>query len=311
MKKTSILSIIFFLTLNVFGQKTEMIYNNPKDSASDNCMIIYPEKTPYKSFLILIHEYQGQGQYIPFQSDIPKTAVKNGVLVIMPTFKTGPLSFGIDSLTQADLDELITKIQNKYKLSDAKFYIGGFSIGGSCAVKYGERANTNPKLRKPDAIFAVDPLLDFERCYNSLKREIRLTTDSLQYHNKESISLMKRMEKEIGGTPIKVLSNYYFLSPYSVSDTTQQAVKKLRTTPIRLITEPDIQWQLNERDCDYYSMNSLDCAAFINELQQMGNKNAILVTTTNKGIRKPINRRNPHSWSIADPIETVQWLLKF
>lgn len=310
MKKIIMTLTVLICTLELFGQKNEIIYYNTKDSTLDNCMIIYPKKTPYKSFLILIHEYQGQGYWIPYQSDIPKVAAENGILVIMPTLKTGSLSFGIDSLTQASLDELITKVQNKFKLSDAKFYIGGFSIGGSCAAKYAERAHVNSILRKPNAVFLVDPLLDFERCYNSMKRNIRLTPDSIQ-SNKFAISFMKRIEQEMGGTPTGVLQNYYTFSPYSLNDTTQQAVKQLRTTPIRLITEPDIEWRVKEWNQDYYSTNSVDCAALINELQIMGNKDAILVTTTRKGYRKPNHRRNPHSWSIADPKKTIKWLLQY
>jgi hypothetical protein len=47
----------------------------------------------------------------------------------------------------------------------------------------------------------------------------------------------------------------------------------------------------------------------INELQRLGNNKAVLVTTTNKGYRKPGNTRHPHSWSIADPANVMKWLL--
>jgi hypothetical protein len=46
----------------------------------------------------------------------------------------------------------------------------------------------------------------------------------------------------------------------------------------------------------------------INELQRLGNSKAVLVTTTGKGYRQPNNIRHPHSWSIADPEQTVKWL---
>ena len=54
--------------------------------------------------------------------------------------------------------------------------------------------------------------------------------------------------------------------------------------------------------------NITDHAAMINELQRLGNKNAVLVTTTDKGYRKPNNMRHPHSWSIADPEQIIKWL---
>jgi hypothetical protein len=46
----------------------------------------------------------------------------------------------------------------------------------------------------------------------------------------------------------------------------------------------------------------------INELQRLGNRNAVLVTTTNKGYRKPNNMRHPHSWSIANSKQIIKWL---
>ena len=47
----------------------------------------------------------------------------------------------------------------------------------------------------------------------------------------------------------------------------------------------------------------------INELNRLGNQNAELITTQNKGYRKPDNRRHPHSWNIVDHEELTQWLL--
>ncbi|MGL1194712.1 hypothetical protein ACSTLL_23235, partial [Vibrio parahaemolyticus] len=77
--------------------------------------------------------------------------------------------------------------------------------------------------------------------------------------------------------------------------------KALAKTPVMLISEPDIQWWLAQRGFDFRYMNVIDQAAMINELRRLGNDKAVLVTTTDKGYRKPDNRRHPHSWSIADP----------
>jgi hypothetical protein len=103
------------------------------------------------------------------------------------------------------------------------------------------------------------------------------------------------------GTPKTALKNFYTNSPYSFSDTTQKAIMSLINTPILLITEPDIQWWLKERGCHNSYNDITDYTAMINELQRLGNHNATLVTTTDKGYKKPDNIRHPHSCSIADP----------
>ena len=46
----------------------------------------------------------------------------------------------------------------------------------------------------------------------------------------------------------------------------------------------------------------------INELKKLGNAKAIIITTTNRGYRKPNNVRHPHSWSIVNPPEIIKWL---
>jgi hypothetical protein len=56
-------------------------------------------------------------------------------------------------------------------------------------------------------------------------------------------------------------------------------------------------------------MNSFDFAALTNELKRMGSTKITLITADNKGYRKPENRRHPHSWSIAEPKDLVDWLL--
>ena len=121
--------------------------------------------------------------------------------------------------------------------------------------------------------------------------------------------MIDRIKKEMGGTPATALENIYNNSPYSFSDTTQRAIKSLIKTPIMIISEPDIQWWLSQRGYDYSYINITEQAAMINELQKLGNDKAVLVTTTNKGYRKPGNKRHPHSWSIADPVTLTKWLL--
>ena len=159
---------------------------------------------------------------------------------------------------------------------------------------------------KPSAVFAIDGPLDFERMHSGMLREVRLP-NTPEGAMEENTYLLKRFLKIFGGTPQETLSNYYEISPYSYSDTTQRAIKPLVNLPIRLYTEPDVQWWLKDGS-DYSGMNSFDFAAMTNELRRMGSTKIELITTENKGYRKPDNVRHPHSWSIAEPTDLVKWL---
>lgn len=299
---------LFFLGLNAFSQKTEKVYLDKTDSTSDYYIAVIPQNKPVKAFLFLIDGFGANPQGVIEETKLPEKAAAQGILTILPVLKTGSFFFGTDSASQASLKEQIEGAVKKYNLQGKDFYTGGFSIGGSCVVKYGELAIQYNYAIKPKAVFAGDPPLDWERFYNSCKRITRLSQPG--NISGEVTTLITMIEKEMGGTPQTAIESFYNNSPYSFSDTKQRAVKLLVNTPIMIVSEPDVQWWLANKGYDYTDMNVPDHAAMINELQRLGNKNALLITTTNKGYRQPGNMRHPHSWSIIDADVLLTWLMK-
>lgn len=306
MKKNILFILIFFTSIYSFGQRIETVYLNAKDSTLNKYLAVIPENTKVKSFLFLLDGFGNSLNDVLVQTDIPQQASQQGILTIIPILNTGSSFFGSDLASHQSLSEIIEHVIAKYHLKEKDFYIGGFSIGGTCAVKYAELSVQNNYPIKPKAVFAIASPLDWERYYNAAKRVVRLSNPDKV--NQEVYFMIDRIEKEMKGTPKTALENFYANSPYSFSDTTQMAIKSLAKTPIMLISEPDIQWGLNERGYDISYNNITDHSAMINELQKLGNTNAVLVTTTNKGYRKPNNVRHPISWSIADSDQIIKWL---
>lgn len=300
--------VFSFFAINYYVQKTtkiviDKVFVDNQDTTKNIYSIIYPPTHPWKGYIFLLPGFGETAERVLQQTELPKKLAFNGFLTIIPTFQNGVSSFGVDSLSLQSFDKILLDVKSKHKLTDQKFYVGGYSIGGSCAIKYAENA-----LVKPTAIFAIDPPLDFERIYNSAKRDIRLSINSKP--NQENLYLVDRLEKELGGGPSSNLLAYYKFSPYSYTDTSQTAIKKLGNIPLRIYTEPDIKWWMNERKADYTSMNATECSAMINELNRLGNYRATLITTQKRGYRKPENSRHPHSWSIVDNNELIKWLLE-
>lgn len=292
-----------FILTNSFGQKTEKVFLDKNDSSKNCYTIIYPPKLPWTGYIFIIPGFGETAERVLEQTDLPKLTAKSGLLTIIPTFQDGVLSFGIDNLSQQSFNNIILDVREKHKLTDLDYYVGGFSIGGSTAIKFAENESLKPK-----AIFAVDPPLDLERYYNSSKREIRLSVNSSP--DEERVYMIERLEKEMGGSPEIALKNYYKTSPYSFSDTTQTAIKNIIRLPLRIYSEPDVNWWLKENAEDFTGMNATECSAMINELNRLGNTKAELIITQNKGYRKPDNSRHPHSWSIVDNNELIEWLLR-
>ena len=292
-----------FILTNSFGQKIEKVFLYKNDSSKNCYTIIYPPKLPWIGYIFIIPGFGETAENVLQQTDLPKLTAKSGLLTIIPTFQDGVLSFGIDNLSQQSFNNIILDVREKHKLTDLDYYVGGFSIGGSTAIKFAENESLKPK-----AIFAIDPPLDLERYYNSSKREIRLSVNNSP--DEERVYMIERLEKEMGGSPETALKNYYKTSPYSFSDTTQTAIKNIIRLPLRIYSEPDVNWWLKEYAEDFTGMNVSECSAMINELNRLGNTKAELIITQNKGYRKPDNSRHPHSWSIVNNNELIEWLLK-
>ena len=307
MYKIFISFLLLFTCLASLAQNSETVYLDASDSSSNLYVTVTPTLKPFKGLLVLVPGMFQKAADVLIQTDLPKYAAQKGLLTIIPTFKNGVGAFGIDSVTQFSLLELLQHLNKQYPVQGLPLYLGGFSIGGSCAIKYAELAKANNYKIKPAAVFAIDAPLDFERMYRNMLRETRLP-NSDPAAVEESKYMLKYFLQELGGTPDEAPDQYEKISPYLFRDTTQRAIRLLLGTPVRLYTEPDVEFWL-KMGVDYSLMNAFDLAAFYNELLRLGHSNISLILTTNKGYRQPGNVRFPHAWSIAEPAELVKWLM--
>ena len=279
--------------------KFEQIFLDPEDQMHMHYLIIYPKTESYKGYVLL---FPGFGEYpaqVVQETQLPIDLANAGYLTIIPTLQNGSLSFGVDSASVATIHQIHQDVLSKNKLTNTPLILGGFSIGGSAAVKFAQQENIHPS-----ALFAIDPPLDFERYYQSAERFNRISL----HPNQENNYVIGRLNEFTGGSPATHQQAYYALSPYSYSDANQTAVRATPNIPIRFYTEPDILWWMKERSSDYTQMNSIDCAAMINELNLMGNTKAQLIVTQNKGVRKSTQIKHPHAWSLIDSKELISWL---
>lgn len=288
-----------------FCQNIEKVFLNKSDSTKNYYLAFKPTQE-IKAFLFLIPGRFETPENVLSQTELPFDVSERGILTIIPVFRNGFASLGFDEITQNSLQQMIGHVLDRYKLSGNRFYIGGFSIGGAASLKYAELAVKHKYKHIPNAVFGIDPPLDFERYYNSSKRVLRL------FHNKtpnnEPEMMMKDLEVLLGGPPDVKQKEYQRASPYSFSDIAQTNIRYLVNMPILIFSEPDVRWSLENRGYDVSHMNIRDQSGLINELHLLGNFKAVLITTNGKGFRKPDNIRHPHSWSIADSQTLLDWL---
>ncbi len=222
-----------------------------------------------------------------------------------------PIPEGTGYLTDADLQALHVMLKDalvRLHCPPDSLILGGFSAGGVGAMRYGEVAVAGdlPGLIRPRAIFAVDPPLDIGRWFRGMQIVIRRNWPSP--HLQESIYVSEVLRETFGGSPDEVPAAYARASAVSAHLQFGGNLQYLRHTPVRLYTEPDVDFWL-DHVTDLYSLNALDVVFAVNELRAMGNDQAELVVTHERGYRADLGgMRLPHAWSIVDESDLAAWI---
>ena len=169
MYRCSLIILSFLMMAELSAQKIEKVFLDKNDTTRNCYTIIYPDSLPWVGYLFLVPGFGETAEDVLLQTKLPVETAKKGILTIIPTFQDGVSSFGFDSLSQQAFHRIVDDVTNRYKLQNSEYYLGGFSMGGSTVVKFAETAD-----KKPKAVFAIDSPLDFERFYNSTKRDVVL-----------------------------------------------------------------------------------------------------------------------------------------
>ena len=308
----------FFIVISnlTFGQTAEKVvvykqdpYNLYNFEPTDTTTLFYlkfvPKVKPIGCLVILPSSGELVENVIQ-QISLHKLAVQEGLLVIFPS-----INWGTNKFTEEHkfLDTIFKQVVQQYKIPKDKFILGGLSGGGMVSLTYAEKANRDKDSTfiKPRVIFALDPPLDFAHLYNQAKRDVERNFSELAVN--EGLWLMDMFRTEFGGTPDEAPAEYVKYSIYSHSEKDGGNAKYLVNTPLRIYTEPGIEWQIKNRHRDLYDLNCTDISAMINLLQMRGKGNAEIVVTHNKGVRLD-GTKHPHSWSIMNSQDCLTWILK-
>lgn len=220
---------------------------------------------------------------------LPEVAAQNDIAVFIPSLQSGAETYGFSNESQGCLTDVVADIHDRYNLTGIPYCVGGFSMGGATAIRYAELVEN-----KPFALFAIDSPLDYNRFLLATKRDIE------SYHKDTEDGIYAKLYRDITG--IKDCS------PYEITDSTHSAIMALREIPVRYYIEPAEEWWLNKRRTDVLGLNIIDGTCFINDLRLIGNDRADLILTRDKGYRKATGQRHPHSWTIVDNRDFINWI---
>jgi len=212
----------------------------------------------------------------------------------------------LETSEKEDLAKKLQDIFNDNKSPTEKVYIGGFSSGGNVALLVGNLLTASAAYDiVPKGIFIVDSPLDLAELYNSSNKSIQQNPSE---PSQEDVWLVEALGNQFG-TPDKDIAPYEKVSVYTLQTENIENISALKQTKIRLYTEPDTVWWKENRMADYDQMNAYPIKELSKILKKSGFTGVEYLPTDNKGYRAN-GQRHPHSWSIVDKQDLINWMLK-
>ncbi len=204
------------------------------------------------------------------------------------------------------LKESIEDAFETNQLPTENIAIGGFSGGGNITLLISDYLVETNSALAPKGIFTVDSPVDLlELCLNAQRNKQR-NFHPLQVQEAEWI--INLMHNELG-KPEEGIEKYEELSPFTSRTNNIENLKNLDGLKIRFYTEPDTTWWKENRGNQANEMNAHWIEKLCNRLdQELPNAKVELIKTQNMGYRAN-GDRHPHSWSIVDKEELLEWVL--
>ena len=283
------------------GKDTSEMFVNGDNSNDLSYYALVPPQ-PIKGVLVLFPGTWDDLEYVLSNNRLLcHFAYDSGIAVLVPSVNQ---RLTLNTTVVSFIDHVFKHAIAKYKLPKDKFVLGGFSMGGLFSIRYTEMAIENPAKTfiTPRAVYSVDGPTDLVHLYEKFERAAERNPAG-----SEPKYALNELKKYIGGPPERFPTQYAHYSTFSKSDKTGGNAKYLKNIPVRIYSDVDITWWIDNRGADIYDMNALDQSAMINFLRKQGNTRASFINAYKKGYRLE-GARHPHSWSIVDPAECIIWL---
>jgi pimeloyl-ACP methyl ester carboxylesterase len=199
------------------------------------------------------------------------------------------------------INRVLTDVLKRYAVKADQFVLGGFSAGGTVALRYTELCHQWPTQYpiKPKGVFAVDSPVDLIYLWGYFEREKARNFSPAGVG--EAQYVLSLMTQEHGALKLN-RATYNQLTPFDQSQSQPGNERFLKDTAVRMYHEVDVNWFLTERRRSLFDTNIAISSELIN-------RRAEFVQSSRKGTRSN-GMRHPHSWSIVDEADCLQWLNK-
>lgn len=304
MKKFLAITLIFSVLISCKSAGTEKTENFEKNEfqvvIQDDYELFKPTKS-IASVLVLFGGYPEKAEDIKREIKILDMAKENGIAVVFMNYNQ---KLWLEENEKQKLTEQLHNIFNENNLPKTRTYFGGFSSGGNVALLIGNFLTQQNSEMTPKGVFVVDSPIDLAALYKSSEKNVErdYSAPSVQ----ESKWLLEILGKKFG-SPNNNMSNYENYSIFTSETDNFDNINNLKNVKIRFYSEPDTLWWKQNRMADYDQMNAYYLEQLSELLKKTGFKQVEYIVTENKGYRAN-GQRHPHSWSIVDKKELIEWI---
>ncbi|MDO7138123.1 hypothetical protein [Algibacter lectus] len=301
------LVVLFILTFsfsckNNENKKTADSVKNEYQEIIKNEYVLNKPTKNIKAVLVLFGGFPENAEDIKREFKILENAKNNDITVLYLNYNR---KLWLEENELLKLSEQLQNIFKANKLPTDNIYIGGFSSGGTVALLISNFMTNENSNILPKGVFIADSPLDLAELYNTAKKNIE--RDFSNSTMEESKWLLQTLSKHFGN-PNDNISKYEQYSVFTSKTNNIINIKNLKSTKIRLYTEPDTLWWKTNTMAEYDEMNAYHIKKLSESLNELGFKKVEYIPTTNKGYRAN-GERHPHSWSIIDRKDLINWML--
>jgi hypothetical protein len=303
--KKRLFCISTFLIICQFAnaQTLKKIVLDENDDHSGYYLSAEPRSDNIAGVLVLLAGFGQLSEDTPPETKLHNIAYLNNILTIY--YACGNKLYA-DSITQIKLSKVLNDVIARYKVKNNSFVLGGFSAGGMIVMRYAELCNEFPGKFpiQPKGIFTVDSPIDIFTIYDQLEESAK--NNYSEPAVEEAVRAMRHIKNDYG-VPGENVSVYSKLTAFSMNKNYSQNEKYLKNIAVRAYHDVDIAWRIKNRNQTVHGSNYEVTAELINRLVLMGNDKAEFIQTFQTGYRSN-GQRHPHSWSIVNEVECIQWI---
>ena len=303
MKKYIIILVLIAISCKGQSEKNNQT-EKPKSEIIKTAEFELIKAENQKGLLILFPCFPCDAENTLSEFKITEISVKNDFSVLAMNFNQ---RLYLNQKEKQELAEQLTKIVREQNLSEENIFVGGFSSGGNVSLLICDYLKKNNSQIQPKGVFIVDSPIDLLGLYGTAEKNLKLNFS--ESSTQESTWLKNMFDKEFGN-PSNGINNYVQKSPYTFETENIDNIKGLEKLKIRFYTEPDLKWWKEYAKNEYEDLNAFYIQKLSNKLKiEFGNRNIELINTKNRGYRAN-GERHPHSWSIVNEQDLVNWMLE-